>query len=668
LEGKGQRLTLPFFAARQRADGSDLWMQDLPQSRADAVLQARTGQLTVLRELLPYVWPADRPDLRWRVVFALGALVVAKAITLAVPIAYKAIVDLLTGQASGSEVAGLSALGFAAVPAMLIVAYGVGRVLMVLFAQFRDVWFTVVAQHAVRELARKTFRHLHALSLRFHLERRTGGLSRVIERGVNGVDTIVRMAVLNSIPTAVELLMISGLVAYYFGWIYVVVVLTTVALYVWFTFWASELRIAIRRDMNDSDTEAHSKAVDSLLNYETVKYFGNEELEARRFDASMARYVQAAIRTYTSLGVLNTGQAVIFTVGTVICMLLAARDVMQGTLTIGGFVMINAILMQLYLPLNFMGMVYREIKQGLIDIETMFALLHEPAEIIDPPGAKPLRVTKGEIKFENVSFAYDPERPILKNVSFEVPAGKMVAIVGPSGAGKSTISRILFRFYEISRGRVLIDGQNIADVTQASLRAAIGMVPQDTVLFNDTIEYNIRYGKPDASPAEVREAARLAQIHEFIVTLPQGYDALVGERGLKLSGGEKQRVAIARTILKAPPILMLDEATSALDSHTEKDIQDALERVARERTSLVIAHRLSTVVHADNIIVLDHGVIVEQGTHLELMAKGGLYASLWARQREADEARERLAQVLDEDALPESRAAERLEDEALAST
>jgi ATP-binding cassette, subfamily B, heavy metal transporter len=668
LEGKGQRLTLPFFAARQRADGSDLWMQDLPQSRADAVLQARTGQLTVLRELLPYVWPADRPDLRWRVVFALGALVVAKAITLAVPIAYKAIVDLLTGQASGSEVAGLSALGFAAVPAMLIVAYGVGRVLMVLFAQFRDVWFTVVAQHAVRELARKTFRHLHALSLRFHLERRTGGLSRVIERGVNGVDTIVRMAVLNSIPTAVELLMISGLVAYYFGWIYVVVVLTTVALYVWFTFWASELRIAIRRDMNDSDTEAHSKAVDSLLNYETVKYFGNEELEARRFDASMARYVQAAIRTYTSLGVLNTGQAVIFTVGTVICMLLAARDVMQGTLTIGGFVMINAILMQLYLPLNFMGMVYREIKQGLIDIETMFALLHEPAEIVDPPGAKPLRVTKGEIKFENVSFAYDPERPILKNVSFEVPAGKMVAIVGPSGAGKSTISRILFRFYEISRGRVLIDGQNIADVTQASLRAAIGMVPQDTVLFNDTIEYNIRYGKPDASPAEVREAARLAQIHEFIVTLPQGYDALVGERGLKLSGGEKQRVAIARTILKSPPILMLDEATSALDSHTEKDIQDALERVARERTSLVIAHRLSTVVHADNIIVLDHGEIVEQGTHLELMARGGLYASLWARQREADEARERLAQVLDEDALPESRAAERLEDEALAST
>ena len=643
-------------------------MQDLPQSRADAVLKARTGHLAVLRELLPYIWPANRPDLRWRVVFALAALVAAKAITLAVPIAYKQVVDWLTGHANGAGTAAESALGLAAVPAMLIVAYGVGRVLMVLFTQFRDIWFTVVAQHAVRELAIRTFRHLHQLSLRFHLERRTGGLSRVIERGVNGVDTIVRMAVLNSIPTAVELLMISGLVAYYFGWIYVVVVLATVILYVWFTFAASERRIAIRRDMNDSDTEAHSKAVDSLLNYETVKYFGNEELEARRFDASMARYVKAAIRTYTSLGVLNTGQAIIFTAGTVICMLLAARDVTRGTLTVGEFVMINSILMQLYVPLNFMGMVYREIKQGLIDIETMFALLHEPAEIVDQPGAKPLRVKKGEIKFENVSFAYDPERPILKNVSFEVPAGKMVAIVGPSGAGKSTISRILFRFYDISRGKVLIDGQNIKDVTQASLRAAIGMVPQDTVLFNDTIEYNIRYGKPDVSPAEVREAARLAQIHEFIVTLPQGYDALVGERGLKLSGGEKQRVAIARTILKSPPILMLDEATSALDSHTEKEIQDALERVAQNRTSLVIAHRLSTVVHADNIIVLDHGEIVEQGTHLELLAKGGLYASLWARQREADEARERLAQALEEEELPPSRAAERLEDEALAST
>jgi ATP-binding cassette subfamily B protein len=644
-------------------------MQDrLPQTRSDAVLQARTGQLSVLRELLPYAWPANRPDLRFRVVIALGALILAKAVTLAVPIAYKAVIDILAGETTPGEAATLSAFGLAAVPAMLIVAYGVGRVLMVLFAQVRDVGFSSVAQHAVRELANRTFRHLHALSLRFHLERRTGGLNRVIERGVSGVDTIMRMAVLNSIPTAVELLMIAGLVAWYFGWIYVVVVLATVGAYVWFTFAASERRIAIRRDMNESDTEAHSKAVDSLLNYETVKYFGNEDHEARRFDSSMARYEKAAVRTYSSLGVLNSGQAVIFTVGMVVCMLLAARDVTQGALTIGGFVMINAILIQLYMPLNFMGMVYREIKQGLIDVETMFALLHEKPEIVDRPGAEPLRVSQGDIRFENVSFAYDPDRPILKKVSFEVPAGKMVAIVGPSGAGKSTIARLLFRFYELTRGRILIDGQDIRDVTQGSLRAAIGMVPQDTVLFNDTIAYNIRYGKPAAMEAELREAARLAQIHDFIVTLPQGYDSLVGERGLKLSGGEKQRVAIARTILKSPPILMLDEATSALDSHTEKDIQDALERVARERTSLVIAHRLSTVVHADNIIVLDRGKIVEQGTHLELLGKGGLYASLWERQREADEARERLAEVAGREEPEPSRAAERLEDEALAST
>ena len=648
-------------------------MQDRrPQSKSDAVLQGRAGQFSVLRQLVPYVWPAGRSDLHRRVILAFAALVLAKVITLAVPIAYKNVVDYLTGQgtAGAGQAAGqgVDALGLALVPAMLIVAYGVGRVLMVLFAQLRDVVFTVVSQNAVRRLANRTFRHLHTLSLRFHLERRTGGLNRVIERGIAGVDTIMRMAVLNSIPTAVELVMIAGLVAYYFGWIYVAVVFATVAAYVWFTFFASEKRIAIRRDMNELDTEAHAKTVDSLLNFETVKYFGNEELEARRFDASMARYERAAVRAYTSLGVLNSGQAVIFTLGMVVCMLLAARDVTSGTLTVGDFVMINAILLQLYMPLNFMGMVYREIKQGLIDMETMFALLDEDAEIVDRPGAKPLHVTKGAIKFDDVSFAYDPDRPILKHVSFEVPAGKMVAIVGPTGAGKSTISRLLFRFYELTGGAVSIDGQNIQDVTQDSLRAAIGMVPQDTVLFNETIEYNIRYGKPDASAAEIREAARLAQIHDFVVALPQGYDSLVGERGLKLSGGEKQRVAIARTILKAPPILMLDEATSALDSHTEMDIQDALERVARERTSLVIAHRLSTVVHADNIIVLDHGEIVEQGTHPALLAKGGLYASLWARQREADEARERLAQALDEDEFPDSRAADRLEDEALAST
>ena len=609
---------------------------------------ARTSHWDALIGLLPLVWPANRPDLRQRVVLAFGVLLIAKLVTVAVPVFYKDATDLLTAAAGkgGANDTGATVMLAAG---MLILAYGTGRVLMMGLTQVRDIIFTEVGQNAVRQLNNRTFEHLHRLSLRFHLERRTGGLSRVIERATRGVELIIRMGILNVVPTALELLLVSGMLLYYFDWRYVAIMYATVAAYMWFTFAASERRIAIRREMNDSDTEANTKAIDSLLNFETVKYFGNEGLEARRFDASMARYEQAAIKTFRSLGVLNTGQMLIFTVGMTACMLLAARGIVAGTHSVGEFVMINALLIQLYMPLNFLGMVYREIKQGLVDLEAMFALLGERPEIKDRPGAKPLAVDKGEIRFDHVTFAYDAgSRQVLKDVSFQIPAGHMVAIVGPSGAGKSTIARILFRFYDIESGKVTIDGQDIRDVTQKSVRAAIGVVPQDSVLFNDTIFYNIKYGRPDATDEEVYAAARLAQIDTFIRSLPDGYKTMVGERGLKLSGGEKQRVAIARTILKGPPILILDEATSALDSHTEKEIQDALDQVARNRTSLVIAHRLSTIVHADNILVLDKGRLVEQGTHSELMKKGGLYASLWTRQRQAEKAREELAHVLED--------------------
>ncbi|MCB1419425.1 MAG: ABC transporter ATP-binding protein/permease, partial [Notoacmeibacter sp.] len=555
--------------------------------------------------------------------------------------------DALDGQ--GGLPAAIPA--FLVAPVALVVAYNIARVAQAGLNQLRDSLFARVGQHAVRQLAYKTFVHMHELSLRFHLERRTGGLSRVIERGTKGIETIVRFTILNTAPTVIEFALVAIIFAVTYGLSYVGVVAVTVWLYTWFTVRASDWRISIRREMNNSDTEANTKAVDSLLNFETVKYFNNEDMEAERFDRSMARYEKAATQTWTSLGWLNFGQAVIFGVGMAIVMVMSALEVQAGTQTLGDFVFINAMLMQLSIPLNFIGFIYREIRQGLTDIEQMFDLLDVSAEVTDKPAASALKVGDGAIRFDDVRFAYDESRPILKGISFEVPAGHTVAIVGPSGAGKSTISRLLFRFYDIQGGAITIDGQDVRDVTQKSLRGAIGMVPQDTVLFNDTIAYNIRYGRMAASEDEVRRAAELAQISGFIEKLPEGYKAMVGERGLKLSGGEKQRVAIARTILKAPPILILDEATSALDTHTEQEIQAALDLVSKDRTTLVIAHRLSTVIGADSIIVLRDGEIAEQGTHRELLAKKGLYADMWDRQREATEAEERLRRAQEEDEL-----------------
>ncbi|KOF22077.1 metal ABC transporter permease [Ensifer adhaerens] len=618
-----------------------------PANQTKTISADTSNPFRTIVNLWPYMWPSDRADLKLRVVWATIILVIAKVVLILVPYFFKWATDALNNKPD--------ALGF--LPqfltgaVMLVLAYNLARLLQAGLNQLRDALFASVGQHAVRQLAYKTFVHMHQLSLRFHLERRTGGLSRVIERGTKGIETIVRFTILNSVPTLIEFLLTAVIFWWGYGFSYLLVTAITVWLYIWFTVKASDWRIAIRRSMNDSDTDANTKAIDSLLNFETVKYFGNEEMEAKRFDRSMERYEKAATQVWTSLGWLNFGQAVIFGAGTAVMMIMSALAVQRGEQTLGDFVFINAMLIQLAIPLNFIGFVYREIRQGLTDIEHMFDLLDVEAEVVDRPDARQLAIANGAIAFKDVHFAYDSARPILKGISFEVPAGKTVAVVGPSGAGKSTLSRLLYRFYDVQQGTITIDGQDVRDVTQKSLRGVIGMVPQDTVLFNDTIAYNIRYGRVSATEAEVVAAAEAAQIASFIQSLPEGFQAMVGERGLKLSGGEKQRVAIARTILKAPPILILDEATSALDTRTEQEIQSALDVVSRNRTTLVIAHRLSTVINADEIIVLKDGVIAERGTHGELIERDGLYASMWSRQREATQAEEQLKRVRESDDL-----------------
>lgn len=587
----------------------------------------KAGQWYAFKSLLPHLWPAGQWNLRARVLLAIACLVIAKIANIYVPILFKHMVDDLTLKP------GMATLLI--VPLGLLLAYGIARVLSQAFAELRDGIFAKVAQRAIREVALDTFRHLHALSLKFHLDRQTGGLSRAIERGAKGIEFLLFFILFNVLPTLLEIALVCIILWKLYDWRFAAITATTIGLYIWYTLMVTEWRIKYRRVMNESDQAANTKAVDSLLNYETVKYFNNEAHESRRYDVALKVYEEAAVKSRTSLATLNIGQAFIIATGVTLMMALAASGVVDKHLTVGDFVLVNAYLIQLYLPLNFLGTVYREIRQSLIDMEAMFALLLVDVDIADRPGAPPLQIAAGSVAFENVYFGYDPRRPILKGVSFKVEPGRTLAIVGPSGAGKSTISRLLFRFYDVQDGRVTIDGQDLRDVQQQSVRAAIGIVPQDTVLFNDTVEYNIAYGRPGASRAEIEEAARLAQIHSFVAKLPDGYDTKVGERGLKLSGGEKQRVAIARTILKAPPILLFDEATSALDSQTERDIQANLRDMARNHTTLVIAHRLSTVIDADEIIVLEDGRVAERGRHPELLAANGKYAAMWRRQQEA---------------------------------
>jgi ATP-binding cassette, subfamily B, heavy metal transporter len=612
-------------------------MPGMRRTRAEAAAaftlpRLQRSSLATIRSLVPFLWPKHDWGARAKVAVAMGLLVLAKVATVYVPVVYGRLVDALVPK---------DGTAMLVIPMALVIAYGLLRVGSAASNELRDALFAGVQQRAVRAAALRTFRHLHALSLRFHLDRQTGGLARALDRGMAGIQSVLRLAVFNVVPTVIELLLVTAIIWHLFDWRFAAVTFAAVASYALFTMTFAGWRARIRRTMNDTDNDASTKALDSLLNFETVKYFGNEPHEAARYDAALARYERAAVRVQISLNFLNIGQACIIALGLTLIMLMAARNVSAGAMTVGQFVLVNTYLMQLYQPLGFLGMVYMTIRQGIVDMEQMFRLLGEEQEIADRPGATALAAhladgPAGDVRFEDVHFGYRPDRAILKGVDFTVPAGGRLAIVGPTGAGKSTISRLLFRFYDVTGGRILIDGQDIRDVRQESLRAAIGVVPQDTVLFNDTIRYNIAYGRPGATQDEIEHAARLAQVHDFVVSLPEGYDTKVGERGLKLSGGEKQRVAIARTILKDPRILILDEATSALDTGTEQDIQAALRAVARDRTTLVIAHRLSTLVDADEIIVLRDGRVAERGRHAALLARDGLYARMWALQAEQE--------------------------------